>query len=116
MQFSFLLSAIITVSAWIDHMDDHYLNYDPYPAFAQFLGWGIELFSVAIVVFYGAYYIVKKWRAGESVAFLKFESKFPFVKPGPMMSPKSTWGPRVDSGLPLPAKNGTTNEAFHEES
>ena len=61
---------------------------------------------MAIVVFYGAYYIVKKWRAGESVAFLKFDSKFPFVKPGPMMSPKSTWGPRVDSGLPLSAKNG----------
>ena len=87
-------------------MDDNYLNYDPYPPFAQFLGWCMELFSVSIVVFYGAYYIVKKLIAGESVAFLSFGSKFPFVKPGPMMSPKSTWGPRVDSGLNIPDKKG----------
>ena len=48
----FLFLGLVTVSAWIDHTDDHYLNYDPYPPFAQFLGWGIELFSVSIVVFY----------------------------------------------------------------
>ena len=45
--FLFFLG-LVTVSAWIDHTDDHYLNYDPYPPFAQFLGWGIELFSVSI--------------------------------------------------------------------
>ena len=44
--FLFFLG-LVTVSAWIDHTDDHYLNYDPYPPFAQFLGWGIELFSVS---------------------------------------------------------------------
>ena len=51
----FLFLGLVTVSAWIDHTDDHYLNYDPYPPFAQFLGWGIELFSVSIVFFYGIY-------------------------------------------------------------
>ena len=97
-------SGIVTISAWFDHTDDHYLNYDPYPPFAQFLGWGIELFSVSIVVFYGAYTVFKKWRAGEDVAFLR---------PGPMLSPKSTWGPRSDSGLPV---SGQANGAFSENA
>ena len=63
----------------------------------------------------GAQSTIDMFRVVSFLRCLNFDSKFPFVKPGPMMSPKSTWGPRVDSGLPLPAKNGTTNEAFHED-
>jgi solute carrier family 6 amino acid transporter-like protein 5/7/9/14 len=98
-----VLIGLVTVSAWIDHTDDHYLNYDPYPPFAQFLGWGIELFSVSIVFFYGAYYVFKKWRAGEDVAFLR---------PGPMLSPKG-FGPRADSGLPI---SGQANDGYTENA
>ena len=56
-EYPFIFSGLVTVSAWIDHTDDHYLNYDPYPPFAQFLGWGIELFSVSIVFFYGVLFL-----------------------------------------------------------
>ena len=59
---------------------------------------------MSIVVFYGAYTVFKKWRAGEDVAFLR---------PGPMLSPKSTWGPRSDSGLPV---SGQANDAFTENA
>ena len=66
----------------------------------------MELFAVAIVLFFALYTITKKSEVGESVAFLSFGSKFPFVMPGPMLSPTSSWGPRVDSSEEeLPERN-----------
>ena len=57
--FPFFLG-LVTVSAWIDHTDDHYLNYNPYPPFAQFLGWGIELFSGGFIEFVAIYLVDSK--------------------------------------------------------
>ena len=65
-------------------------------------GWGIELFAVSVVVLYGTYTIIKKACQHKEVAFLK---------PGPMLTPKDTWGPRPDSGLPTVAQVNAAFEA-----
>ena len=52
---------------------------------------------------YGAYTIIKKAIQGKDIAFLK---------PGPMLTPKDSWGPRPDSGLPTVAQ---VNAAFEGE-
>ena len=90
---------------------------------------------MSIVVFYGAYYVFKKWRAGEDVAFLR-PGNFPniflhnsikiriyticirILKTfceiflGPMLSPKG-FGPRADSGLPIA---GQANDGYNENA
>ena len=68
------------------------------------LGWGIELLAVSCVVLYGAYTIIKKAWQGKEIAFLR---------PGPMLTPKDSWGPRPDSGLPTVAQ---VNAAFEGET
>ena len=65
-------------------------------------GWGIELFAVSVVILYGTYTIIKKACQSKEVAFLK---------PGPMLTPKDTWGPRPDSGLPTVAQVNAAFEA-----
>jgi len=97
-----ILIGFITVSAWINKKKDFFLDYE-YPAYAQFLGWGIELLAVSCVILYGAYTIIKKAIQGKDVSFLK---------PGPMLTPKDSWGPRPDSGLPTVAQ---VNAAFEGE-
>ena len=84
--------AFVTIYAWAYKEGDKYLGYE-YPPAVQFLGWCFELLALATLVVFGIIQIVKKCRRGESVAFLK---------PGPMMLPKTTWGPRPDSGLVPP--------------
>ncbi len=92
-----IIIIFITVQAWADHADDHYLNY-VYPGFAQFMGWGIELLSFGIVAVVSIWTTFKKWRSGSEIAFLKS---------GPMMSPKRTWGARADAGIANEAYVGT---------
>ena len=77
----------VTINKWIDHQDDSYLNY-VYPGFAQFLGWGIELFPFSVVVFFTIYTLITRYRAGKELAFLKT---------GPLLSPKESWGRRADA-------------------
>ena len=84
-----IIIAFITITTWASHEDDHYLNY-AYPSGAQALGWFIELFPLSIVFFFSIIVIIKKWRKGED---------FRFLLPGPMMTPKRSWGPRKDSGM-----------------
>ena len=84
-----VLIGAITIISWVQHPQDSFLNYD-YPPFAEFLGWGIELLSIGIVIVFSVYDGVKKYRSGCDISF---------IKAGPMMTPKYNWGPRPDSGL-----------------
>ena len=63
------------------------LKKNPY---LQALGWVIELLPIGIVVCVSLWYVLKKLCQGEDIRFLE---------PGPMMTPKYSWGPRADSGL-----------------
>lgn len=88
-----VIVCVITFLAYVYFEPDYFEDY-VYPAGAEAIGWGIELFPVAVVVFTAVYVVFKRRRAGK---------KWAFVKPGPMMSPNRLWGPRPDSGLPLEA-------------
>ena len=85
--------AFVTIYAWAYKEADFYLGYE-YPPAVQFLGWCFELLALSVLIIYGLIVIIKRCRKGDPVAFLK---------PGPMMLPKDTWGPRPDSGLPTTA-------------
>ena len=84
-----LIIGFITIMGYAGHEDEKSFDYT-YPAGAQALGWMIELSAVAIVILYSANYVFRKYRQGKDIRFLT---------PGPMMTPKDTWGPRPDSGL-----------------
>ena len=79
-----ILLFIVTILAWVDHADDGYMDY-VYPPGIQFLGWTLELYPIVIVVIVSIYIVIKKHREGNDVSFLK---------PGPMMQPKTSWGAR----------------------
>ena len=85
----------ITVDMWVNHADDSFLNY-VFPTSVVVLGWGIELVSLAIVVFFSIFVCIKRWINGQPLTY------------SALMKPKSNWGPRPD------AISGTshTNEAF----
>lgn len=99
-----ILIGLITVLAWVNHTDDHFLDYT-YPGWAAFLGWGIELLSIGIVVVVSIWTTYKKWRQGHPVSF---------IQPGPMLQPKKNWGPRPDSIIPGLGEMGEKNQAFQE--
>ena len=76
----------VTVLSWANRSQDRFLGYE-YPLIIQILGWGIELVSIAIVFFGSVYIAFQTKQKGKDVSF---------IKSGPMMSPKPTWGPRED--------------------
>ena len=47
--------------------------------------------------------VIKRWKAGKEVAFLKA---------GPMLSPKQTWGARADAN---PIEEGQANQGYDDE-
>ena len=81
--------AFLTIQAWVNAEPDSYLEYE-YPPAVQFLGWFFELLALAILIVYALIVIIKNFRKGNDIAFLK---------PGSMMLPTPAWGPRPDSGL-----------------
>jgi len=98
-----IIIGIVTIISWVNKEPDAYLGYE-YPPAAQFLGWFIELVPIGIVVVFGIYTVIRRKIKGENIAFLE---------PGPMLSPKASWGPRPDSGLPAAeAGGGKTNQGF----
>jgi len=83
-----LIVFIVLIKAWVDFKPEQYLDYEYEPA-VQALGWVLELYPVAIVVVIGIWNVWKKHKEGHSVAFFRV---------GPMLQPKTTWGPRPDRG------------------
>jgi len=84
-----LIIGIVLITGYAAAREDKYLGYT-YPDSAQALGWVIELLPIGIVVCVSLWYVLKKLCQGEDIRFLE---------PGPMMTPKYSWGPRADSGL-----------------
>jgi len=71
---------------FVSILADSFQGYE-YPPAVQFMGWGLELVSIAIVVVVSVITIIQNTLRGEDSSF---------VKPGPMMTPKESWGPRDD--------------------
>ena len=78
--------AVVTVFSWVEKAGDQFLGYE-YPPAVQAMGWGIELVSISIVIVVAIITIYQNMKNGVDVSYLK---------PGPMMTPKSSWGPRAD--------------------
>ena len=99
-----IIFAVIIMS-WSDSQPDSFLDYT-YPPAAQFLGWLIEMAPIASVVLVAIVTVMIKKRQGEGVAFLK---------PGNMLRPKPTWGPRPDRDENFESekvKGGADNQGF----
>jgi len=92
---------LVTISAWINFPGDFFLDY-PFPGGVTAMGWMMELLSVFVVFIVAVGTVIKRARAGKPVAF---------IQAGPMMSPSRLWGPRPDSGLPMPHV-AKVNDAF----
>ncbi len=90
MLFAPLIIGLVTVLAWVNFTPDNFEGI-VFPAGVQALGWFIELTPLAIVILVTLVVIVRRVRAGKSVAFLQV---------GPMMRPTPHWGPRPDTGKP----------------
>ena len=101
--------------SWVSHSPDQLFDYK-FPAIIQGLGWLIELSPILAVLFFSVITAVKKSIKGEDIAYLKA---------GPMLSPKRSWGPRKDAILPeaqiqysntrpesVKVKSGIENTAF----
>lgn len=84
------------------NLADGFQGYE-YPPAVQFMGWGIELISIAIVVVISVITIVQNSQKGLDSSF---------VKPGPMMIPKASWGPRDDRD-DNSSEKGIDNENFN---
>ena len=67
------------------------------------MGWGIELVSISIVVVIAIITIYQNVRDGVDVSYLK---------PGPMMTPKSSWGPRADRDDDIEPTEGNVNNGY----
>ena len=81
-----IVTVTVLIKTWIDFKPEMYLDYE-YEAPVQFLGWVLELYPVAVVILIGAWNAWKSKKNGNSAAFFRV---------GPMLQPKSTWGPRPD--------------------
>jgi solute carrier family 6 amino acid transporter-like protein 5/7/9/14 len=90
----------ITIFSWVQKAGDQFLGYE-YPPAVQAMGWGLELVSISIVVVVAVITIIQNVRNGEDVSYLK---------PGPMMTPKSSWGPRSDRDIE--PTDGNDNTAY----
>ena len=102
------------IKTWIDFKPEKYLDYKYEPP-VQFLGWLLELYPVAVVILIGVWNVWKNKRQGNSVAFFRV---------GPMLEPKSTWGPRPDRehesneeiSTPSIEANGTPSKGQHNHA
>ena len=79
----------VTILSWVDKQGDGFLGYT-YPPAVQAMGWGLELVSIFIVVVIAVHTVYKNIRDGVDTAYLRA---------GPMMTPKDSWGPRTDRDI-----------------
>lgn len=54
------------------------------------MGWGLELVAVAVVFLFSAGAVIKRYRSGKPVDF---------IRSGTLMSPNQSWGPRPDAHI-----------------
>ena len=94
-----IIILVVLIKTWVAFEPEHFLDYEYQPA-VQFLGWLLELYPVGIVVVIGTWNVWKKNREGEPVAFFSV---------GPMLKPKTTWGPRKDRGETAPNSDEQAN-------
>ena len=97
---------IVTVIAWAMFEGDSFEDY-VFPAGVEVLGWMLELTGVMVLAFVTIYVIIKRLRAGKSVAFLE-------IKVGPMMTPNYRWGPRPDRPMEKKEHIEEANEKIPE--
>ena len=102
--------------SWVGHVPDQLFDYK-FPPIIQGLGWLIELSPILVVLLLSIITAIRKSMQGEDIAY---------IKTGPMMKPKQSWGPRKDAGIveddnalnDMNVKNetrtGIENEAFEE--
>ena len=102
--------------SWVGHVPDQLFDYK-FPPIIQGLGWLIELSPIWVVLLLSIITAIRKSMQGEDIAY---------IKKGPMMKPKQSWGPRKDAGIvednnalnDMNVKNETStgieNEAFEE--
>ena len=103
-----LLAGVITVMAWVNFTEDNFEGY-VYPPGVQFMGWGLELIGVAIMVLGVLYAYAIRIKRKKPIGF-----KIMFLTPSPL------WGPRKGSGLKKKAEivhpTGIFNEAYDDVS
>lgn len=99
-----ILIFVVTILSWINAAGDEFLDY-VFPTWVTVIGWGLELVAIFIIVIVLIITVIKRVYAGKSWAF---------IKPGPLMTPNKLWGPRPDSGLPMPSNKAMENEAFED--
>ena len=95
--------------SWVGHVPDQLFDYK-FPPMIQGLGWLSELSPILAVLLFSVITAIRKSMQGEDIAYLK---------KGPMMTPKSSWGPRKDAGIieekEVQSKTGIENQAFEEK-
>ncbi len=97
-----IVIGVVTILSWTSRAGDQFLGYE-YPPAVQAMGWGLELVSIAIVVVISIITIVQNIRNGVDTSF---------VKPGPMMTPKASWGPRADRDDVTVLTTGNDNNGY----
>lgn len=90
-----ILLIVVTIISWVQHSPDGFQVYE-YPTGVQFMGWGIELFSVCVILAFAIHAYVSRIIDGKSVGIkaMFFETN-------------SLWGPREDAVLE-PNRRSTT--------
>ena len=90
--------------SWVGHVPDQLFDYK-FPALIQLLGWLIELSPILAVLLFSVVTAIRKSMKGEDISY---------IKKGPMMKPKASWGPRKDAGIDVGnvLPTGIENQAF----
>ncbi len=94
-----IVIGVVTILSWASRAGDQFLGYE-YPPAVQAMGWGLELVSISIVVVVSIITVVQNIRNGVDTSF---------IKPGPMMTPKASWGPRSDRDEIVPTSGNDNN-------
>ena len=97
-----IVIGVVTILSWVSRAPDQFMHYE-YPPAVQAMGWGIELVSISIVVVIAIITIYQNVRDGVDVSYLK---------PVPMMTPKSSWGPRADRDDDIEPTEGNVNNGY----
>lgn len=95
--FGFVTPALLTaltLAAWITAEPSGFEGYI-FPPGVQFMGWGLELFALAVFLAFGVYTTIDRYRNGKPIDYLKT---------GTMLQSTPLWGPRPESGLNKKAK------------
>ncbi len=94
------LLGTVTIMAWVYYEPDDFEGY-VFPPGIQFMGWGLELFAVAVVLAFVIHTYVVRIMKGKSISF-----RVMFLEPTPL------WGPRIEVKKVVKGKD---NEGFEQD-